>query len=119
MPGSLGLCLVGLALFLLCGAVTVLTRSGVWRSWMNPMFRHWMNERLVLLFTPLLAITGLGMALMFIPADLMVVRLLGAFILLTTVLPWVFTVVLTFIGIPRWFYPSWAREIMDRRPFGG
>lgn len=86
---------------------------------MNPLFRHWMNERLVLLFTPLLAITGLGMAFMFMPVDFLAMRLLGAVILLATVLPWVFTVVLTIIDIPRWFYPSWAREIMDRRPFGG
>lgn len=47
------------------------------------------------------------------------VRLLGALILLATVLPWVFTVVLTVIDIPRCFYPQWAREIIDRRPFWG
>lgn len=78
-----------------------------------------MNERRVLLFIPLLSITGLGAALLFAPLDLLAVRLLGALILLATVLPWVFTVVLSVIDIPRWFYPRWAREIIDRRPFGG
>lgn len=46
--------LVGFAIAVPTAVLTVLSRIGVWRGWLNPWYRNWMLERLVLLLATVL-----------------------------------------------------------------
>lgn len=110
--------LVALVVCFISVVLTVLTRTGVVRFWMNPVLADWRMERLVLLGLPLLAVTALGVALIAAPVQTPILRLLGGVVLLLTVVPWVFTTFFTTSKIPRVLYPRWAREVQNRRLFG-
>lgn len=108
---AMAVCLVTLVL-------TILTRVGVLRFWMSPHAENWQLERLVLLGLPLVAVTAFAIALIAAPVNTPVLRVIGGAILLLTVVPWVVTVFLPMVRIPRFLYPRWARELMNRRTFG-
>lgn len=108
---ALLVCLVALLL-------TALTRVGAIRFWMEPAAENWQMERLVLLGLPLIAVTALGIALIAAPVQTPLLRILGVMVLLLTAIPWIVTVFLPMIRIPRFLYPRWARDVQSRRMFG-
>lgn len=94
---------------------TVLSRSGIWRSWMKPIYASYCDERMILMFAPLSGTSSFGFALMTFPSEHPLFLLIGAILFVVPLLPLMPVTMFTRRKPPRWVYPKWAHQLLDER----